>query len=107
MTHIGEYGFPARVKISQCFQDLVIQRPTDSGQIGANMDRTEQKIDTPVTSPRSGPVRYELVDKDGHVLERKFSSALAAGLFANQFWPDQEQDEDRAGNGWDVQLVGS
>lgn len=53
------------------------------------------------------PTRFELVDKDGHVLERKFSSALAACLFANQFWPDQEQDEDRAGNGWDVQLVGS
>lgn len=71
-----------------------------------NKSPTRSDSDTPVTRGRSGPVRYELVDKDGHVLERKFSSALAAGLFANQFWPDQEQDEDRAGKGWDVQLAG-
>jgi hypothetical protein len=37
---------------------------------GVNVSGTHEKIDTPLTQRRSGPVRYELIDKDGkHVCE--------------------------------------
>ena len=37
---------------------------------------------------------FELIDKD-----------LLAEI-AKQLWPDQEQDPDRTGAGWDVQVAG-
>jgi hypothetical protein len=49
--------------------------------------------------------RYELIDKNGRVVG-SFNTANSAGEFAKRTWPDQEQDEDRTGNGWDVQVVG-
>jgi len=60
-------------------------------------------------SPSIGAVavpRYELIDKDGKVKRGKFGSAEQAVYWAKCYWPDQEQDEDRAGRGWDVQVVG-
>jgi hypothetical protein len=52
------------------------------------------------------PTRYEVVDKTGRVRKPLFSSAWAAGEWARAMWPDQEQDEDRTGKGWDVQICG-
>ena len=50
------------------------------------------------------PPRYELIDKDGNVVEA-FVTAEAAARRAQFLWPLQEQDEDRTGKGWDVQVV--
>lgn len=69
------------------------------------MDRTNSKSDTGLTRRDSRPVLYELVDKDGKVRSWKFSSAVRAAEYAHHLWPDQEQDEDRTGKGWDVQTV--
>ena len=50
--------------------------------------------------------RYELIDKDGKKVPMTFGTAQAAAQHARAIWPDQEQDEDRTGKGWDVQVVG-
>lgn len=61
----------------------------------------------------SGPVRYELIDKDGIPIslkssERKtFPTATAAAEHARYLWPDQEQDPDRTGRGWDISVAGA
>jgi len=47
---------------------------------------------------------YQLIDKDGRKI-RSFDSAQEAGEFAKDAWPDQEQDEDSTGNGWDVEVI--
>jgi hypothetical protein len=52
------------------------------------------------------PTRYELIDKRGRVHVETFVSVLAAAECAKLIYPDQEQDEDRTGQGWDVQVVG-
>ena len=70
------------------------------------MDRTDQKVDAPLTRPGSGPVRYELVERSGDVIMKQFKTAQEAAEFARECWPDQEQDEYRTGKGWDVQVVG-
>lgn len=49
--------------------------------------------------------RYELIDKDGKT-HGPFETAYAASLWAIREWPDQEQEPDRTGIGWDVQIVG-
>lgn len=56
--------------------------------------------------PEKRPVRYELIDKDGRSV-RTFINARAAAEHAKYLWPDQEQDEDRTGKGWDIQIVGA
>jgi hypothetical protein len=56
--------------------------------------------------PRSGPVRYELIDKDGKVI-CEHGAAINCAIAANLLWPDQEQDPDRTGKGWDVQACRS
>ncbi len=47
--------------------------------------------------------RYQLIDKNGRKI-RSFDTAQEAGEFAKDAWPDQEQDEDRSGRGWDVEI---
>lgn len=49
--------------------------------------------------------QYELIDKDGFTCGW-YGTAEQAAKFAKGFWPDQEQDPDRSGVGWDVQVVG-
>jgi hypothetical protein len=49
--------------------------------------------------------RYELLNKEGHIVG-VYDTAQRAGEIAKIFWPNQEQDEDRTGRGWDVQVVG-
>lgn len=68
------------------------------------MDRTESKIDTPVARDVSRPVLYELIDRDGVNHGERTSAAYLAEL-ACRLWPDQEQDPDRTGKGWDIQVV--
>lgn len=46
---------------------------------------------------------FELIDKDGNTWGQ-YSSAQEAATFAKSFWPDQEQDPDRTGAGWDIQV---
>jgi|KBSMisStaDraftv2_1062788.scaffolds.fasta_scaffold173708_3 hypothetical protein len=70
------------------------------------MTGTNQKISTQEARGRSGPVRYEVVDKDGKTMKGAFRTAQEAGEAARWMWPDQEQDEDRTGKGWDVQVAG-
>ena len=70
-----------------------------------NKNRTCTDSDAELTQHRSGPVRYELIDKDGKS-HATYPTAWQAGLAASLLWPDQEQDEDRTGKGWDVQLAG-
>jgi len=72
-----------------------------------NKNRTCADSDAKLTQPRSGPVRYEVVDKDGATMKGiTFRTAQEAGEAARWMWPDQEQDEDRTGAGWDVRVVG-
>lgn len=70
-----------------------------------NENRTCDDSDAKLTRGRSGPVRYELIDKNGRIVG-SFNTANSAGEYAKRTWPDQEQDEDRTGKGWDVQVVG-
>jgi hypothetical protein len=83
----------------------ITHRLVNRSQKRVNMTGTDQKISTHVARGRSGPVRYELIDKDGKVAARHSSAAWLADR-AKEFWPDQEQDEDRTGKGWDVQVAG-
>lgn len=50
--------------------------------------------------------QYELVRADGVVSPMKFDTAAQAVEAAGYLWPDQEQDEDRTGKGWDIQVEG-
>jgi len=78
----------------------------DSTENAVNEPRSTAKTDTPVTRVRSGLVRYEVVDKDGGK-HGPFDCLANAQLYVWNKWPDQEQDEDRTGKGWDIQVVGS
>ncbi len=51
------------------------------------------------------PTQYEIVSYRGEIFG-PYPSAQAAGQAAKEKWPDQEQDEDRTGKGWDVQIAG-
>ena len=78
-----------------------------TGENTVNGAGTFEHTDAQVTRGRSGPVRYELVDKDGNIWKGgQFNSAIEAAKCAGLLWPGQYQDEDHTGNGWDVQVVG-
>lgn len=49
---------------------------------------------------------YEVISYRGEIFG-PFRDLLQAYAYANEKWPDQVQDEDRMGAGWDVQVVGS
>lgn len=69
-----------------------------------NEQRTHSNSDTPLTQPRSRPVRYQLIGADG----KKYGKYDTLELLveeADRLWPGQEQDEDRTGKGWDVQVT--
>jgi len=69
------------------------------------MTGTDQKISTQVARGRSGPVQVEVVDSRGDI-HGPFNGWVEAFAYADAKWPDQQQDEDRTGAGWDVQVVG-
>ena len=73
-------------------------------QTTVNGTGTVVDIDTRLTRESSRPVHYELIDKDGRVDSRKFESATQLAEWARFLWPDQEQDPDRTGKGWDIQV---
>lgn len=50
------------------------------------------------------PVRYELIDKFGQI-DGTYDTAAEAAFRAEHLWPDQEQDPDRTGKGWDIEVV--
>jgi hypothetical protein len=52
----------------------------------------------------TNPTRYELIDKDGNK-HGPFDTLDRAVNFAETRWPDQSQDEDRTGKGWDIAVV--
>jgi hypothetical protein len=70
-----------------------------------NEGRSDAGSDTQVTRGRSGPVRCEIVDRDGRV-HGTFHTLIEANAYVRKHFPDQEQDEDRTDKGWDVQDAG-
>lgn len=66
---------------------------------------TPTRFGTQLTQPRSRPVRYGLIDKDGKSVATNSDAGWLVGL-AGRLWPDQEQDPDRSGKGWDISVVG-
>lgn len=67
------------------------------------MNGTDSKIDTPVARGSSAPVLYELIDRDGNHVRLSRSIQTLADVAREKF-PDQEQDPDRTGKGWDIQV---
>lgn len=51
------------------------------------------------------PVRYVVVSRLGFVSPTRFATAQGAAEYAMRIFPDQSQDEDRAGKGWDIEAV--
>jgi hypothetical protein len=49
--------------------------------------------------------KYELVGRDGKIFG-PYDSILEANRTAKEKWPDQNQDEDHIGDGWDIQIAG-
>lgn len=49
---------------------------------------------------------FELIDKEGNVAARSVCG-LTLAIIAGQMWPDQQQDVERSGAGWDIQTVGA
>jgi hypothetical protein len=47
---------------------------------------------------------FELIDKDGAVRARSHCG-LTLAIAARDLLPDQEQDPDRIGRGWDIQVA--
>ena len=70
-----------------------------------NKDETCDNSGTKLTQPRSRPVHFELVSYRGEIFG-PFVSAREAAEVAKAKWPHQEQDEDRTGAGWDIQIAG-
>ena len=70
-----------------------------------NESRTWANGGTNLTQAGSPPVHYELIDKDGNRVSLHYT-AFDAAQEAGRRWPDQEQDPERTGKGWDIQIVG-
>lgn len=47
---------------------------------------------------------YALIDKDGNAVAHSVCG-LTLAIVAGQMFPDQQQDPERLGNGWDVEAV--
>lgn len=58
------------------------------------------------TVPGKSPHRYEVVGKYGDVYG-PFHNVIEAYAYADAKWPDEEQDEERSGKGWDIAVVGA
>jgi hypothetical protein len=81
---------------------------TESAQLeqtDVNTGRTQSTSGTRLTQSCSGPVRYELVSYRGEIFG-SYGTISEAREAARHKWPDQSQDEDRTGEGWDVQVAG-
>lgn len=49
-------------------------------------------------------VQCEVIDHRGAV-HGPFKNLERAAAFARSRWPNQDQDEERTGKGWDIQIV--
>jgi hypothetical protein len=76
----------------------------DSSKTEQNDAGTSAQSGTHLTQPRSGTVRYELIDKWG-TKRGPFNTAERAAAYAKVNWPDQEQDPDETGKGWNVRCA--
>ena len=47
---------------------------------------------------------FELIDSKGNVCARSVCG-LTLAIVARDLFPDQEQDPDRTGKGWDIQAI--
>ena len=59
-----------------------------------------------MTQESSRVVRYELIDKAG-VPVASAENVQHLALAAEIYLPNQHQDEDRTGAGWDIQIAGA
>jgi hypothetical protein len=66
-----------------------------------DMHRTNADLEN-----RKKPTRFELIDKDGKS-HGSYSTGWAAFMAAHHLFPDQSQDPDRTGRGWDISVVGA
>ncbi len=73
-------------------------------QTPMNDSGTNAGADTPLTQPGSRPVRYELVSPYGWVMAT-CDTAEQCAKAATAMWPGMEQDPDRTGRGWDIQVA--
>lgn len=81
---------------------------TDVRDVSTRNDSETRRGDTGNTRGIcSGPVRYELIDKDGKPVADWYRSAQHAAAAAQILWPDQQEDPDETGTGWHVRVVGS
>ena len=48
---------------------------------------------------------YEVVSPNGAISQTKFETAQLAADYARECFPNKEQDSDRTGKGWDIQVV--
>ncbi len=69
----------------------------------------ENTMNTQETKRRSVTVglpkrEFELIDSNGNAVARSVSG-LTIAIIAVQMFPDQMQDPDRTGEGWDVQVA--
>lgn len=55
---------------------------------------------------KSVPHCFELVSYRGEIFG-PYASIAETREAAKMKWPDQEQDEDRTGEGWDIQVAGA
>ena len=97
----GYFVFPK----AQKNQAISTKRPADQGRSGENMDRTDSKIDTRLAHRSSRPVLFEIISYRGEHFG-PFKSLAEARAWALDKWPHQEQDEERTGEGWDIQVAG-
>lgn len=86
------------------YQENDVAALHDDTVVLQNEAKTGSKMSTNLTQPRSRPVRYHLISADGY-RDGPYDSAQEAAKAAKRYWPDQEQDEDRTGNGWDVEVT--
>jgi len=68
------------------------------------MDRTNLMDSTHMAHESSRLVRYRLLDREG-IAFGPYPTAQAAADMARELWPDEQQDEDRTGAGWDIEVV--
>lgn len=67
----------------------------------------ETRTDSSICAETEPSIRYEVVSCVGVKSPMKFDTIREAIKFAEYAFPDQEQDPDRTGRGWDVQVVGA
>lgn len=71
------------------------------------MEKTTNIHGTDGRSVTEGLPKFEIVRADGAILPVKFDTAAHAAEVAKEMFFYEEQDEERSGKGWDIQVVGA